>query len=144
MDFKCRIEGLIVKIVKLSDSVSVSEQIVATDVAQIASAGFKVIINNRPDGEVTNQPTSDEISQAARAAGLSYHYIPITAANFPGPDVELMSSLLDNTQEPVLAFCRTGTRCANLWIATRKNDELEEAAIQARTLGYDLRMSSSK
>lgn len=132
------------KIVNLSDSVSVSEQIVAADVAQIASAGFKVIINNRPDGEVADQPASDEIAQAAQAAGLSYYYFPITAANFPGPDVERMASLLDNIQEPVLAFCRTGTRCANLWIVTRENDKLEQAVSHARTLGYDLGMSSSK
>lgn len=132
------------KIVKLSDSVSVSEQIAASDVAQIAAAGFKVIVNNRPDGEAKDQPTSDEISQASQSVGLAYHYLPITAANYPGPDVKLMASLFDNTEKPVLAFCRTGTRSTNLWLTTRAGDAVDEAVNHARALGYDLAMSSHK
>ncbi|MCB1689091.1 MAG: TIGR01244 family phosphatase, partial [Halioglobus sp.] len=61
------------KIVKLTDTVAVSAQITAEDVVAIAAAGFKVLINNRPDGEESNQPTSAEIGAAAQAAGLEYH-----------------------------------------------------------------------
>ena len=132
------------KIVKLTDTVSVSEQIAPRDIEEIASAGFKVVVNNRPDGESAGQPTSEEISRAAQAAGLSYYYLPITAGNFPGPDVSIMASLLDNTDEPVLAFCRTGTRCTNLWVATRPQEELESAVGHAQALGYDLAMSKPK
>lgn len=132
------------KMVELTESISVSEQIVAADVAQIAAAGFKVIVNNRPDGEAPDQPTSDEIAQASEAAGIIYYYLPVTATDFPGPDAALMASLLDNIKEPVLAFCRTGTRSANLWIATRKGEFIDEAINHARTLGYDLAMSSPK
>jgi len=132
------------KIVKLSESVSVSEQITSGDVPVIAAAGFKVIINNRPDGEVADQPTSDEVAEAARSAGLAYYHIPITAADYPGQDLELMASLLDNPEEPVLAFCRTGTRSTNLWLTTRGGDALDEAVTHARALGYDLAMSSQK
>ena len=132
------------KIVNLTDSVSVSEQISPQDMKEIAAAGFKVVVNNRPDGEAPDQPTSAEIAMAAEAAGLSYYYLPITAANFPGPDVMLMASLLDNPDEPVLAFCRTGTRCTNLWVATREADDAPEAVSHARRLGYDLAMSSRR
>ena len=132
------------KIVNLTDTVSVSEQVIPEDVAEIAAAGFKVLVNNRPDGEVAEQPASDEIAMAAEAAGLRYYYLPITAANFPGPDVSVMASLLDNPDEPVLAFCRTGTRCTNLWITTRSEVEVESAVDRARALGYDLTMSSPK
>ncbi len=132
------------KIVKLSESVSVSEQITPGDVPVIAAAGFKVIINNRPDGEVADQPTNDELAEAARSAGLAYYHIPITAADYPGQDLELMASLLDNPEEPVLAFCRSGTRSTNLWLTTRARDALDEAVKHARALGYDLAMSSQK
>ncbi|MFK8048284.1 MAG: TIGR01244 family sulfur transferase [Halioglobus sp.] len=132
------------KIVKLSASVSVSEQITPGDVPVIAAAGFKVIINNRPDGEVADQPTSDEVAAAARSAGLAYFHIPITAADYPGQELELMASLLDNPEEPVLAFCRTGTRSTNLWLTTRASDARDEAVMHARSLGYDLAMSSQK
>jgi uncharacterized protein (TIGR01244 family) len=130
------------RIVELTGTVAVSEQISAGDVAEIAAAGYKVLVNNRPDGEEPNQPSSAEIGAAAVAAGLEYHYLPITMANFPGPEIALMRQLLDDTGRPVLAFCRSGTRCANLWVASRAEEAREEARQRARGLGYDLGMSS--
>jgi uncharacterized protein (TIGR01244 family) len=132
------------KIVKLTDSLSVSEQISPEDVAAIATAGFKVLVNNRPNGEAPEQPASDEIAIAAEAAGLSYYYLPVTAADFPGPDVGIMASLLDKPDEPVLAFCRSGTRCTNLWVATRGEGEVDAAVSLASGLGYDLTMSKRR
>jgi uncharacterized protein (TIGR01244 family) len=132
------------KIVQLTDTVSVSEQITPQDIEKIAAAGFKVVVNNRPDGESAEQPASEDIARAAEAAGLSYYYLPINAGNFPGPDVGIMASLLDNADEPVLAFCRTGTRCTNLWVITRPQQEVETAVGHAKALGYDLAMSTPK
>jgi len=37
-----------VNIVKLTDSVAISEQITPEDVDAIAAAGYRVLINNRP------------------------------------------------------------------------------------------------
>jgi len=127
-------------IVKLTDTVAVSAQITPANVADVAAAGYKVLINNRPDGEEAGQPGSAEIAAAAEAAGLEYHHIPITAMNFPGPHFEQMSDLLDDAQRPVLAFCRTGTRCTNLWVASRDESARQQAVDQARQLGYDLGM----
>ena len=45
------------KIVKLTDTLGVSGQISPEDVADIAAAGYKVLINNRPDGEEGTQPS---------------------------------------------------------------------------------------
>lgn len=129
-------------IVKLTDNVAVSAQITAEDVAEIAAAGYRVLINNRPDGEAPDQPTSAEIAAAAHAAGLEYHYMPITAANFPGPDFDAMSDLLDDPARPVLAFCRSGTRCANLWVAGTDAAAREQAIAVAQQRGYDLGMAA--
>ena len=129
------------KIVKLTDTVAVSAQITAEDVVAIAAAGFKVLINNRPDGEESNQPTSAEIGAAAQAAGLEYHHMPVTAQSFPGPDFDAMSDLLDDPSRPVLAYCRTGTRCANLWVAGCEEAVREQAITDAGQRGYDLAMA---
>lgn len=131
------------KIVQLSDSIAVSEQITPTDVAEIAAAGYRVLINNRPDGEEPGQPANAAIEQAAIAAGLEYHFLPVTAMNFPGPDFDRMVELLNDSDGKVLAFCRTGTRCTNLWIASRSEGEREEARDRARALGYNLGMSAA-
>ena len=129
-------------IVKLTDTVAVSAQITPENVAEIAAAGYQVLVNNRPDGEEANQPANADIEAAAAAAGLEYHHLPITAMNFPGPGFEQMSDLFDDPARPVLAFCRTGTRCANLWVASREEGERQRAATHASGLGYDLGMAA--
>jgi len=130
------------KSVKLTDSLAVSAQITPQDVADIAAAGYKVLINNRPDGEEGAQPSGAVIAAAAQAAGLEYHHMPVTALSFPGPDFEAMSDLLDDPVRPVFAFCRTGTRCANLWVAGCDKSAREEAIAIATARGFDLGMAA--
>lgn len=128
------------RVVQLSDSLSVSEQITVQDVARIAEAGFKVLINNRPDYEVPDQPASEEISAAAKAAGLDYYHLPMTAQNFPGLDLDKLATLINDPARPALAFCRSGTRCTNLWVAACDKDSRGNSTAIARQLGYDLSM----
>ncbi len=130
-------------IVKLSDGLGVSAQITAEDVAEIAAAGYQVLINNRPDGEEAGQPASTAIAAAALAADMEYHHMPVTAMSFPGPDFDAMRNLLDNPTRPVFAFCRTGTRCANLWVAGCDDAAREEAMRIATQHGFDLGMVST-
>ncbi len=130
-------------IVKLTDSLAVAGQITVDDVADIAAAGYQVLINNRPDGEEGTQPSGAAIAAAALAAGLEYHHMPVTAASFPGVHFDAMSDLLDEPARPVLAFCRTGTRCANLWVAGCDEATREEAMRVARQRGFDLAMAAT-
>ncbi len=127
---------------RLSDTVAVSPQISVADVPAIAAAGYKVLVNNRPDGEAEDQPTSAEIEAAASAAGLEYHYMPVTAATFPGPHFDEMTDLLDDEDRPVFAFCRTGTRCANLWVSSREAGDQEAALAEAGGKGFELAMAN--
>lgn len=128
--------------VKLTDSVAVAGQIRAEQVREIAAAGFRVLVNNRPDGEDAGQPAGSEIEAAALAAGLEYHHLPVTGMDFPGPDVERMAMLLDDSSRPVFAFCRTGTRCTNLWVVTRGEDARDQAIEHARSMGFDVSMAA--
>ncbi len=118
-------------------------QIGLEDVGQIAAAGYKVRLNNRPDGEDSHQPAGALIATAAEAVGLEYHYMPITAASFPGPDLDAISDLFDDPSRPVVAFCRSGTRCANLWVAGVAASDSASAMKVASRCGFDLGMASS-
>jgi uncharacterized protein (TIGR01244 family) len=125
---------------KVTDDFSVSPQIELSDVARAKAEGFVLLINNRPDGEAPGQPTSDEFEAAARAAGLGYAHIPVRGG--PTPDqVEAEHRLLEETQGPALAWCRSGTRSITLWTigeaiaGTRSRQELVQLAAGA---GYDL------
>jgi uncharacterized protein (TIGR01244 family) len=113
-------------------------QLTVGDIDEAATAGIRLIVNNRPDGEEPGQPTSAEIEAAARAAGLDYRHIPV-AGGFPPEQVEAMAEALE--QGPLLAFCRTGTRSTFLWALARssRGAAAEECVSAAAAAGYDLR-----
>lgn len=127
-------------IFKLSESLSVAAQITPQDVSNIAAQGFTTVVCNRPDGEVPDQASMDEIEAACNAAGLLFVRYPVNAMNFPGTDLEGLGELFDDPSQSVLAYCRTGTRCANLWVATRSDEDTPEAIKVARDIGFDLSM----
>ena len=125
---------------RVTDQISVSPQISVDDVAEAARMGFKVLVNNRPDGEDPAQPTSAEIEAAARAAGLAYAHIPVRG----GPtaeQIEAQRRFLAEQVGPCLAFCRSGTRSIVTWslgealAGARSRDEL---LVLGSAAGYDL------
>jgi uncharacterized protein (TIGR01244 family) len=125
---------------RVTDQLSVSPQIGVDDIARAAALGFKLVINNRPDGEDPAQPSSAEIEAAAHAAGLAYAHIPVRGS--PTPDqVEAEQAVLDSASGPVLAYCRSGTRSIVTWslgaheAGTHSRDELVNLGAAA---GYDL------
>ena len=127
-------------IFQLTDTLSVAGQITPEDIPGIAAQGITVVVCNRPDGEVPQQATMDEIEAACNATGLLFVRYPVTAMDFPGPDLEGLGDLFDDPGQSVLAYCRTGTRCANLWVATRDPADQTEAVQIARDIGFDLSM----
>ena len=89
---------------------SVSGQISPEDVAEIAKAGFKSIICNRPDGEQPGQPTFAEIETAASALGLEARYIPVIPGQAGPDEVEAFAAAIKEMPKPLLAYCRSGAR----------------------------------
>lgn len=95
---------------------SVTSQLGAQDMAAAKAAGFSSIINNRPDSEGgPQQPPSAELEAAAQAAGLEYRYLPVPSMGHSDEDARRMAELVRSLPQPVLAFCRTGTRSAALY-----------------------------
>lgn len=100
---------------KINDSLSVSPQVTAKDVAAIAKQGFGAIVCNRPDGESADQPAFKEIEAAAEKAGIQVAYIPIGSGKVVDEDADKFGAAIRDLPGPVLAYCRTGTRLATLW-----------------------------
>lgn len=64
----------------MSENVGFTGQIGPEHLVQVVEKGFKSVINNRPDMEGgPEQPTSAQIEEAARVAGLDYVYQPVVA-----------------------------------------------------------------
>ena len=125
---------------KVTDDFAVAPQIAIDDVAAAADQGFALVINNRPDGEAPDQPSSAQMEAAARAAGVDYAYIPVRG----GPtleQIEAVEAAIAEAKGPVLAFCRSGTRSIVTWslgqarTGARERGELVQLGERA---GYDL------
>jgi sulfide:quinone oxidoreductase len=103
---------------KLNDDFSVGKQIQAEEAEELAKLGYKTIICNRPDNEDDDQPDFSAICEAAVAAGLNAHHLPVVPGGITEHDIHAFSLALAEFPAPVFAYCRTGTRAAALWALT--------------------------
>jgi uncharacterized protein (TIGR01244 family) len=102
----------------LSADVCAAPQLDAAAMAWAAQAGFKTVINNRPDFEGgPDQPTSGAIEGAAAAAGLRYAYLPVHPALHTPEEIARFAALLADLPKPILVFCRSGARSGKLYRA---------------------------
>ena len=127
---------------KLTESLSVAAQITPQDIGGLAAQGFTTVVCNRPDGESPGQAGMDEMEAACRDADVLFIRYPVDVLNFPGADLEGLGTLFDDPNQRVLAYCRSGTRCANLWILSRYEDSRADAIAVARGIGFDLSMAA--
>lgn len=108
---------------QIAPDVCVAPQLEPAAMAEAARAGFRSVVNNRPDFEGgPDQPTSAQIEAAARAAGLEYRFLPVNGAYQSPEEIAAFAKLLEELPRPVLAFCRSGARSTKLYnaaIATR-------------------------
>ena len=124
---------------RINDDVSVAPQISPDDMPAIKAAGFTTVINNRPDGESPDQPASDTMKAAAEAAGLSYHYIPLGREGVSPQMVEETEAVLEGSDGPVFAYCRSGTRSTTLWALSQAGKmPATEIVAQAAHAGYEM------
>ena len=110
----------------MTHQVSFAGQITPEQVQQIAADGSKTIINNRPDGEAADQPTSSEIEAAAREAGLAYKEISFAGNALTQQHVEDFADYFNQAEQPILMFCRTGNRSNGLYEAAKQMDLLDD------------------
>jgi uncharacterized protein (TIGR01244 family) len=102
----------------VSPDVCVAAQLSPDAMAELARAGFRSVINNRPDFEHgPDQPTSAAIEAAARAAGLEYRFLPVSGGYQSPQEIAAFAALLGELPRPILAFCRSGARSARLFAA---------------------------
>ncbi len=100
----------------LSPEACASPQLDPAAMLAVAEAGFRSVINNRPDFEGgPTQPTTQAIEAAALEAGLQYAYLPVTPGQITPHEVNALSTLLETLPKPILLFCRSGARSSHLY-----------------------------
>jgi uncharacterized protein (TIGR01244 family) len=101
---------------QIDDGVYVAPQLSPDAMAAAAAAGFKSVMNNRPDMEGgADQPTSSSVQIAAIQAGLTYAYLPVQGGYQSPEDIAACAQLLKTLPRPLLMFCRSGARSTRLY-----------------------------
>jgi len=126
---------------KITDDFSVAEQLLPDDVDEMAAAGYKTIICNRPDGESFDQPIRAEIQAVSEEHEIDFRYIPVVSGQLNLEDIAKFTEALDDAERPILAYCRSGTRSIQLWGLANglKGMAPEEIVKLGAEHGYDLR-----
>ena len=128
-------------ITKLADNLYIAPQLTPTDVGAAAKLGIRSVICNRPDGEEDGQPAFSEVQQWLADAGI-HHSVqqPVVAPQINADDAARFKALRQENPAPVLAYCRTGTRCSLLWGYNQLADgaDVAEVMAAAKQAGVDL------
>ena len=122
----------------LLGDVFVGPQLLPAQVQTLSEHGIASLINNRPDREIPQQPTSEDVSGQAAAHGIDYAYIPMAGGLTPDL-IEAVVKAYETLPRPIYTFCASGTRSTALWCFAHVEkygvDGVLDAAAEA---GYSL------
>lgn len=124
---------------KVDDGFAVAPQFQPQEMQQVAEQGYVAVMCNRPDGEEPGQPSIADMRAAAEAAGLAFHHVPVAGGAFPAAALEEFAAIRRDTDGPLLAYCRTGTRCITMeTLANPEGLSVDSRLERAEAAGYDL------
>ena len=111
----------------MTEQVGFAGQLYPEQMVEVSQKGFKSLINNRPDFEGgAEQPTSAQLEEAARNAGIDYVFQPVVAGQINQLDIEAFARHYHELPKPILMFCRTGNRSSNLYQLAKQMDLVDD------------------
>lgn len=126
---------------QIEDGFSVAPQLMPEHIAGLATAGFKAIINNRPDGERGFYPSNAEMAALAEKHGMEYRFIPVNPMAMTLDPIVDFAKAMDDLEGPVVAYCASGRRSAMVWALAKANTKSTDEIISAcAAQGHDLNM----
>ncbi len=116
-----------INLTKLDEKLSVTGQISIEDLHEIANAGYKSIICNRPDFEGgADQPTSEQLEASAKSLGIAFAYQPVEMGAVSTEQGEKFKELVDALPQPILAYCALGKRATTLYNLAKQEASVEQ------------------
>lgn len=105
------------RIKRLNGWITIANAIEVEKIQKMADHGYKSIICNRHDGEENGQVTFAEVVAEARLFGIECKHIPVRTEGSTVADHNLFTAAMKNMPGPIMAYCKSGKRCAELWEA---------------------------
>lgn len=111
------------------------------DIEEVAKGGINLIINNRPDGDSSDQMSSAEIEAQARALGMDYVHIPVVPGQITDDQITAMAEAIKQAGDGyILATCRTGMRAMIMYALaqSKMGVNCEGMIATAKAMGFDI------
>ncbi len=111
------------------------------DVEAVGKGGISLLINNRPDGESSDQLSSAEIEETARAFGMDYVHLPVVPGQITDDQITAMGEAMKRAGDGyILATCRTGMRSMTMYalVQAKNGMKYDDLMAQAKIIGFDL------
>ena len=127
-------------VIKISEKLSVSPQPSVGDIGCLRDLGFRTLVNNRPDDGDAAQPGNSAERDKAERCGMAYAYIPVTLGTITEADVRAFQRAVLNSEGPVFAHCKSGTRSLSLYLIGEVLDGrmgAEDVVEFGRARGFD-------
>jgi uncharacterized protein (TIGR01244 family) len=99
----------------ITPTYAVSPQIALTDLAAIKAAGYRTVIDNRPDGEIPDHLHTAAMRQAAESLGLTFVANPVIGGAMTAQNVTAQQAAIAAADGPVFAYCASGNRSSVVW-----------------------------
>ena len=124
---------------QITETYHAAPQVNPEDMAALAEAGFTTVICNRPDVEIPPSHHAAVMQQAAEAAGLDFHILPLTHQTFTPENIARHNSFVESASGRCLAYCASGTRSTYAWAMGQAGEMSVDDIVSAGAKGgYDL------
>lgn len=123
----------------LTPDYAVAPQITPADLAEVQAAGYRTVIDNRPDAEISPDLHTAPMRSAAEALGLTFVANPVIGGALSDDNVARQAEAIAAAMGPVLAYCASGNRSSIVWALSQAGRMPTETliALPAR-FGYQL------
>ena len=123
----------------LTPAYAVSPQIDPSDLPAIKAAGYSMVIDNRPDGEIPDALQTETMRAAVEALGMTFVANPIFPGQIGPAQISAQAQAMARATGPVFAYCASGNRCSILWALTQAGTApADELIANAARFGYNL------
>ncbi|WP_112310035.1 TIGR01244 family sulfur transferase [Pseudogemmobacter bohemicus] len=123
----------------LSETYAVSPQIAVEDLEAIRDAGYRAVIDNRPDAEIPDDLHTSEMQARAEALGLAFFANPVIGGALTMQNVVAQAEAIAAAPGPVLAYCASGNRSSIVWALSQAGTQPAADLIAAAARhGYQL------
>lgn len=118
---------------------AVSPQIELSDLAALKAAGYAMIIDNRPDGEIPPHLQTAAMKAEAEALGLTFVANPVIGGALTMDNVTAQRAAIAAATGPILAYCASGNRSSIVWaLAEAGKRPVDELVGLPARFGYQL------